>query len=80
VKEIKIFNKDGRTHINDVQMGDDFAQIYMSRCDRHGSEQPHLAGNNQGGYDGMDICLRCCHEISSVIFGDRMDEIIDSLK
>lgn len=80
MKELQICNKGGEVYVNDVQMGDGFAEIYMARCDRHNSIQIHLGGYNQGGHDGMSICLSCAHEVSSLMFGGTMDEIINSLK
>ena len=46
---------DGR----DVDMGDGYPQTWTDVCRIHG-EQFHLAGLNEGGNEGMSVCLKCC--------------------
>jgi len=51
-------------YINDepFEMGEGPANIYKDKCKIHG-ETFFIHGYNQGGYDGMAICLKCCAEI-----------------
>ena len=44
-------------------MGDGTASAYLKFCEVHGGERWHISGYNQGGNDGMDICLDCAAEI-----------------
>ena len=51
-------------YINDepVPMGEGPASLYESECKIHGRIH-FIYGSNQGGHDGMDVCLKCCAEI-----------------
>lgn len=51
---------------NPVEMGEGTAMLQTINCKIHG-EQPALFGYNQGGHDGVDICLKCCQEIVKAI-------------
>ena len=50
-----------------VEMGEDFAEVDVGTCDIHGDNSPRIGGFNQGGHDGMDVCLLCCGEILEAI-------------
>lgn len=43
-------------------MGEGVACFVDVFCEKHG-ESKGLYGYNQGGHDGMTICLKCCKEI-----------------
>lgn len=75
MKKLQILNNNNEVYANNIVMGEGFAELYMDFCDRHNSEQIHLFGYNQGGYDGVAVCLKCCREISSLVSGKSMDEI-----
>lgn len=45
-----------------IQMGEGEADITSYQCEVHGL-QPHIGGYNQGGHDGMGVCLKCCAAI-----------------
>ena len=42
-----------------VEMGEDGAELEKHCCTIHGL-QYHIGGSNQGGQDGMSVCLKCC--------------------
>jgi hypothetical protein len=69
----RIFGKESfdEIFINDVpvEMGEGKAELDSTICKIHGS-QPALYGYNQGGHDGMCICLRCCKEIAEKFLED----------
>jgi hypothetical protein len=45
-----------------VSMGEGVASLVDVICKKHG-KTTGIYGYNQGGYDGMSICLKCCKEI-----------------
>jgi len=44
-------------------MGEGTASTYKKFCSIHNEETWHISGYNQGGHDGMDICLDCAADI-----------------
>lgn len=54
-----------------VSMGEGHADIDMEKCPVHG-EQPHIGGYNQGGWDNMAVCLKCCAVIYAAWLAKRV--------
>lgn len=46
-----------------VEMGESFAKVDFGSCKIHGDDSPRIGGVNQGGHDGMYVCLLCCRQI-----------------
>jgi hypothetical protein len=46
----------------EFEFGEGPAEVETRTCEFHG-KAPHISGYNQGGHDGMSICLLCCQEI-----------------
>jgi hypothetical protein len=53
-----------------VEMGEGPAELVTMKCPIHG-EQEALYGYNQGGHDGVTLCLKCCREILSFLSGNK---------
>jgi hypothetical protein len=49
-----------------VEMGEGTAELTEVNCKIHG-RQKGIYGYNQGGHDGMSICVECCKAIIAYI-------------
>jgi uncharacterized protein YwlG (UPF0340 family) len=47
-------------------MGESRSDVGKGVCHIHG-ETIFISGENQGGYDGMSVCLKCCAELNKVL-------------
>jgi hypothetical protein len=60
-----------------VEMGEGTAELTEVDCKIHG-KQKGIYGYNQGGHDGVDICIQCCKEITAYLFKQELIQAAQS--
>jgi hypothetical protein len=56
-----------------LDMGEGAGELTEGSCEHHGRTK-FLYGYNQGGHDGVLVCLECCREIANKLLPKKMHD------